>query len=79
MFVLEAIVGMLGMMMSGLTLAAVFLGIPWALYVLAHMKRTTDETLRVQREILREIRRSAGMGDSAAPDETAGPPKQPFW
>lgn len=64
MVVLQAIVGMLGMAMSGLTLAAVFLGIPWALYVLAHVKRTADETLRVQREILREIRRGREDGEA---------------
>jgi len=80
MFVLEAVAGMLGMAASGLTLGLVFLGIPWALYTLAHVRRTTDETLRVQRDILRELRRirSDETSDASAPDTTE-PPKQPLW
>ena len=81
MFVLQAVAGMLGMAASGLTLGLVFLGIPWALYTLARVRCTTDETLRVQRDILRELRqmRSGETFEASAPDDTADPPKQPLW
>jgi len=81
MIVVEAIIGMLGVAASGLSLALIVLGVPWALYTLARMRRTTDETLRAQREILRELRRirTGESSDMLASDDTADPPKQPLW
>jgi hypothetical protein len=81
MTILEAILGMLGAVGSFMTVGVVLLGIPWALYTLARTSRTTDELLRVQRDILRELQRArAGAApDQPADDETAPPPKQPWW
>ena len=81
MFVLETIVTMLGIAGSALTVAAVFLGVPWALYTLARVRRTADETLRVQRDILRELRRirSGELPEGLPSDEIAEPPKQSWW
>jgi hypothetical protein len=67
----EALLGMLGMAGSLLTLGVVFLGIPWALVTLARMSRATDEILRTQREMLRELRRAradVGREEPAEPE-----------
>lgn len=80
MTILESILGMLGMVGSLLTVGVIFLGIPWALYTLGRTSRATDELLRVQRDILRELRRARGNAapDQSAEGETPEPPKQPF-
>ena len=81
MTILEAILGMLGTVGSLLTVGLIFLGIPWALYTLARTSRATDELLRVQRDILRELRRGPpdAASDQSADDGTSKLPKQSFW
>ena len=80
MTILESILGMLGLVGSLLTVGVIFLGIPWALYTLARMSRATDELLRIQRDILRELRRARADAapDQSTEDETPASPKQPF-
>jgi hypothetical protein len=58
----------------------VFIGVPWAIFAIGHLRQTTDEILVVQREILRQLRRSVTDLPADAPrDDVARPPKQPFW
>ncbi|HEY7395144.1 MAG TPA: hypothetical protein VH559_09875 [Gemmatimonadaceae bacterium] len=59
----------------------ILIGIPWTLYTLWRTRRTTDEILVVQREILRELRRAANdpFAEELPRDDVARPPKQPFW
>jgi uncharacterized membrane protein YqiK len=68
-------------MFAYIAVGIVLISIPWALYTLWRTRRTTDEILVVQREILRELRRAANdpFAEELQQDEVARPPKQPFW
>ena len=59
----------------------VFIGVPWAIFAIVHTRRTTEEILAVQREILRQVRRAAKdpLADEPQRDDVARPPKRPFW
>ena len=74
-------IGVAGYLLSLFYAGVVIIGVPWALFAIAHMRRTTDELLVVQRDILRELRRAAAGPPEEAPqrDDVARPPKQPFW
>jgi hypothetical protein len=59
----------------------ILIGVPWALFTIGHTRRATDDILVVQREILRQLRRTATDPPAEAPprDDVVRPPKQPFW
>jgi hypothetical protein len=81
MNVLENISGIVGLVGSFLSLGVIFLGIPWALYTLARIARTTDELARLQRDLLRELRRTRtpNADDQPTADETDQSPEHPGY
>ena len=81
MTILEGLAGIVGMVGSLVSLGVIFLGIPWALYTLARIARTTDELARLHRDLLREMRRARDPNpvDQPIANEIDQPPKQPLW
>jgi len=78
---LTIVISVAGYLLSLFSAGVVIIGVPWALFAIAHVRRTTDELLVVQREILRELRRAGKepLADEPQRDDVARPPKQPFW
>ncbi|HEY9225881.1 MAG TPA: hypothetical protein VIP11_04495 [Gemmatimonadaceae bacterium] len=78
---MSAIQAIFGIFTYLFAVGVVFIGVPWAFFTVARTRRNTDEILRIQREILHELRRArdASLTDAMAGDEVANPPKVPFW